>query len=69
MNNEVMSVKDKMDEAISAAYTALYAKLTELGVQFDDCDTATYVDDKENRITYFITEMKVEKCDEYGGED
>lgn len=63
-----METKEKIQEAIDAAYTAFFAKLNELGVNYDDCDTATYFDDAEEKKTYYVRNVVIEECPEYGGD-
>lgn len=61
------TIKDKIDEAYDAAWTAFMKSLTDNGVKFDDADSAVYVDDPETKTTWFF-DIKLDKCDEYGGE-
>lgn len=63
-----MGTKEKIQEAIDAAYTAFFAKLRELGVDCDDCDTATYFDDAEEKKTYYVGNVTIEEFPEYGGD-
>lgn len=63
-----MTVKEKLDMAVGAAWAAFMAKLGELGVGFDDCDGGTFVDDPVERKTWCFSANVVE-CDEYGGEE
>lgn len=61
------TIKEKIDEACGAAWAALMKSLSDNGVKFDDCDSACYVDDAEQRKTYAIN-VSLTECDEYGGD-
>lgn len=62
------TIKDKIDEAYSAAWTALMKSLTDNGVKFDDVVDAVYIDDPETKTIWFF-DLKLDKCAEYGGAD
>ena len=61
------TMKEKLDEAIGAAWTALMKSLTENGVEFEDSDSGCYVDDAAEKKTY-VMDITLVQCDEYGGE-
>lgn len=62
------TIKEVLDEAYSNARTALMKTLTDNGVKFDDTDDTLYIDDSEEKKTYYMN-VTLEECDEYGGED
>ena len=66
--NEELTIKEKIDKAYSAAWSALMNSLTESGVKFDDSDSCLWVDDTEEKKTYSF-QIQMEECPEYGGED
>jgi hypothetical protein len=61
------TMKEKLDEAIGAAWAALMKSLTENGVEFEDSDSGCYVDDAAEKKTY-VMDITLVQCDEYGGE-
>jgi hypothetical protein len=62
------TIKEVLDEAYSNAWTVLMKTLTDNGVKFDDCDATLYVDNPEEKKTYYMN-VTLEECDEYGGDD
>ena len=61
------TIKEVLDEAYSNAWTALMNTLTDNGVKFEDSDTTLYVDDHEEKKTYYMN-ITLEECAEYCGE-
>ena len=61
------TMKEKLDEAVGAAWAALMKSLTDNGVAFDDCDPGCYVDDADAKKTY-VMNITLSECDEFGGE-
>jgi len=61
------TLKDKLDEAYDAAWTALMKSLTDNDVMFEDSDAACYVDDAGTKTTWALN-VTLEKCPEYGGD-
>lgn len=62
-----MPIKEILDEAICKANEALYKTLNDHGVTYDDNTGTIYVDDHENKKTYYISEFRIEECPEYSG--
>lgn len=60
------TIKDKIDEAYSAGWTAIMKSLTDNGVEFDDTGSAVYVDDAKTKTTWFF-DLKLDKCGAYAG--
>ena len=61
------TIKEKLDEAYSAAWEALMKSLTDNGVMFEDADSGCYIDDPVQKKTYMM-DVKLVQVDEYGGE-
>jgi hypothetical protein len=61
------TMKEKLDEAVGAAWAALMKSLTDNGVAFEDSDSGCYVDDTVEKKTY-VMDIKLVQCNEYEGE-
>lgn len=62
------TIQEILDEAYSKAYEAIYKTLDDNGVKYDNNCDSLYVDDVENKETYYF-DITLNKCDEYGGEN
>ena len=58
------TIKEVLDEAYSNAWAALMKTLSDNDVKFDDCDTTLYVDEPEEKKTYYMN-VTLEECVEY----
>jgi hypothetical protein len=61
------TIKEVLDEAYSNAWEAVMKTLTDNGVKFDDCDNTIFVDDTEQKKSYYYS-VTLEECAEYGGD-
>lgn len=62
------TIKDILDEAYSNAWDVLLKTLNDNNVKYDNNTGTVFVDDTEDKITYYL-DVVLEESDEYYGDD
>lgn len=62
------TIKDVLDEAYSNAWDALLKTLNDNNIKYDNNTGTVFVDDTEEKITYYL-DVVLEESDEYYGDD